>query len=344
MTNVMVNIILVNYNTVSDTVECLESILKQTYTNYQIFVVDNSAHTNCINDLESWANGENLQHIDTNFPDYIYPVSHKPIPHVVLNENEFVKRDIINKKVIFIRAKENKGFAAANNIVLNHFKLKRDNSIFWLLNNDTVIAPRALNTVIKFFISNKHSGIIGTSLMEYWDRYKTQAIGGLYNPITSKLCIPVEEKAFINSKKIKYPNGASMIVSCTFLEKVGGLSEDYFLYFEELDWILKGKREGFEPKFLVDNIVYHKGGASTGKNSELSDFYYTRGRLLLTIKFFKKYSLIVFILLLVMFPLNRMLKGEFSRIKIIYKVFADIFNWISGKPLMGHNIKTYLKG
>ena len=34
-----------------------------------------------------------------------------------------------------------------------------------------------------------------------------------------------------------------MFVRKTFIEEVGYMSEDYFLYFEELDWILRGRMQ-----------------------------------------------------------------------------------------------------
>ena len=37
-------------------------------------------------------------------------------------------------------------------------------------------------------------------------------------------------------EKIDYVVGASMLCSKDFLKEVGLLSEDFFLYFEEMDW------------------------------------------------------------------------------------------------------------
>lgn len=327
MSNIKVNIILVNYNTTKDTIECLESILKQTYVDLQVFIVDNSTEKASIDEFISWAKGEGESKILTSFPEYVLPISKKPLSFTYLTEKDLeCSRSVIDEKVVFVKAKKNNGFASANNIALNYLKKIKGDAIYWLLNNDTVISKNATNSVVDFYLKNKSAGIIGTSLMEYSDKLKIQAIGGLYNPLTTKLNIPTAESEFCKSKLIKYPNGASMIISRRFLDEVGGLSEEYFLYFEELDWVLKGMERGYKPVFLRDEIVYHKGGASTGKNSELADYYYLRGKMLLTLKFFKKYKPIVFSLLFFAFPINRILRGQLNRVKILFKVLKDIKN------------------
>jgi len=80
------------------------------------------------------------------------------------------------------------------------------------------------------------------------------------------------------------------MVTRRFVEEVGLMSEDYFLYFEELDWVLRGTKR-FTLGYADDSILYHKEGGTIGSKSEkrasnLSLFYLTRNRLLFTRKFF----------------------------------------------------------
>ncbi len=55
-----------------------------------------------------------------------------------------------------------------------------------------------------------------------------------------------------------------MLVFADFLRSVGLMNEDYFLYFEEPDWYMKGKRS-FSLAYADKAIVYHKVGTSTSK-------------------------------------------------------------------------------
>jgi GT2 family glycosyltransferase len=59
-----------------------------------------------------------------------------------------------------------------------------------------------------------------------------------------------------------------MLISPAFLENVGLMREDYFLYCEEVEWcvrgLLKGHRMGYAPRAI---ILHHKG-TTTGSVSD----------------------------------------------------------------------------
>jgi len=55
------------------------------------------------------------------------------------------------------------------------------------------------------------------------------------------------------------------------------MNEDFFLYFEELDWAVRGGRSGFDCLYSPRSIVFHKVGASTDRKKH--------GRLTATVKF-----------------------------------------------------------
>ena len=66
--------------------------------------------------------------------------------------------------------------------------------------------------------------------------------------------------------KIDYVIGASCLISPKVLNSVGLLNEDYFLYYEDVDYSYKIKNQGYKIGFSVESIVYHKIGVSTGAN------------------------------------------------------------------------------
>jgi hypothetical protein len=87
---------------------------------------------------------------------------------------------------------------------------------------------------------------------------------------------------------LDYVEAASVLVTRSFLETVGLMTEDYFLYFEEMDWTLRA-RGRFRFAYSPQSVVYHKEGGSIGashKNrnlrSALADFYQARNRLVFT--------------------------------------------------------------
>lgn len=76
--------------------------------------------------------------------------------------------------------------------------------------------------------------------------------------------------------------GANVMVTREFLETVGPMREDYFLYYEEVDWAMRrgALRIGYAP----EGTVYHHGGASIGsptaarRGSPFSNYFLYRNR------------------------------------------------------------------
>ncbi|MDZ7845886.1 MAG: hypothetical protein U5L96_03410 [Owenweeksia sp.] len=77
-----------------------------------------------------------------------------------------------------------------------------------------------------------------------------------------------------------YIHGAAMMISKKVLEEVGPMYEDYFLYYEELDWSERIRKAGYELLYRGHAKVYHKESVSTGVNSPLKLYYLNRNRLL----------------------------------------------------------------
>jgi GT2 family glycosyltransferase len=123
-----------------------------------------------------------------------------------------------------------------------------------------------------------------------------------------------------------------MMVSNQFVEQVGMMSTDYFLYFEELDWIIRGKKHGFSYTFCPGSIIYHKEGKSTGGTSNkdnksyIADYYSITNRLVFTGKYFPSYRFPVYLSLMGVL-LNRIKRGQFSRVKMVLDIlFASLFS------------------
>ena len=72
-----------------------------------------------------------------------------------------------------------------------------------------------------------------------------------------------------------------MLIKREAIEKVGLMPEEYFLYYEEIDWSMMFTRAGYEIWYDPACTIYHKESQSTGQDSPLRTYYITRNRLLL---------------------------------------------------------------
>lgn len=331
-----VYIVLVNYNNYSDTIECVESLLKSNYQNFQLFIVDNSTDDSSLKEFSNWAvNNSYGEEIKTNFEDLVLPLTLKPVDHEIINESEVNSSGkIYERKVTIIRAKNN-GFAAANNIALKYILNNGEHdSLIWILNNDTVVEKDTLYNLVNFYLNNSDKlYLIGAKLKYYYHPDLLQAVAGKYNTWLGKHYHVGEGQKdsgqFDDYKFAKndYIVGASIFLPKSFIETAGLMNEDYFLYFEELDWVNKGYKYGFQMAFAPNAIIYHKEGASILKpkgkerNTFTAEYYSITNR----VRFIKKwYPQCLPTVMLGVFAalIKRILQGKFSLVK---KTTAGVF-------------------
>ena len=295
-----VAIIILNWNGLSDTLECLESVFRLNYENYSVIICDNGSTDGSLDHLSTWSpnekfrgNNHRLNHIFDRRPRRI-----KKSVRLTRVEAEQGKR-CEDADLILIDNGANLGFAGGNNVGLRYALRCIDFEFVWLLNNDTVVDNDALRELVRRSSSVPRPGITGSTLLYYDEPDKVQAFGGAR--YISWIGLPVRIGRFLPrmrqvdaasvEKRMAYVYGASMFVSRCFLEDVGLLSEEYFLYYEELDWALRAGckgRLGYAPR----SLVYHKAGGSIGSShriasrSALADRYLMCNRIVITRKFF----------------------------------------------------------
>ena len=64
--------------------------------------------------------------------------------------------------------------------------------------------------------------------------------------------------------------GASLMVRREVIDRLGGMDEGYFLYYEETDFCRKVKRAGYDVWYVPDSRVMHLVGQSTGRSAQTS--------------------------------------------------------------------------
>ena len=164
-----------------------------------------------------------------------------------------------------------------------------------MLNTDTVVAPHSLLALLRRLDERPSAGAVGSTLVYYWRPERVQARGGaVFHPWTGgsqhlgvdSLLSDLPQDPGPTEQACSYIVGASMLITQDWLARVGPMCEDYFLYYEEIDWAERGRLQGFELAWAPDSLVFHKvGGSSRKRASRLSLRYLYRNRLVFTRRF-----------------------------------------------------------
>jgi len=301
-----VYIVILNWNGWKDTIECLESVFRLNHDNYKVVVCDNNSSDCSLEHIKAWADGKLDAYVkeNTTLRSHSFPPIAKAVPYMQYSRQEAELggcTDDVNVPLILIQTEANLGFAGGNNVGLRYILKKNNFDYVWLLNNDTVVSKSALTELIGTIENKPHIGMCGSLLIDYHQPGYIQAAGGAFDmrlargvhlqsgiPVTT----PISETKL--SEQLSYVVGASMLVTRSFLETVGLLCEDYFLFFEEIDWAMRS-RDHYSLTIATTSHVYHKEGTSIGKPKDNSrSFYlYQLNRLRFTSRFYRKNILVV---------------------------------------------------
>jgi GT2 family glycosyltransferase len=284
-------VVLLNWNGWRDTVECLNSLFKSDCREFAVIVCDNASHDESVEEISQWGRTAlGLNAFETFTQAQVQDGA----------------RMAVTTRYAVISNSGNLGFAGGNNVGIQLALTDPECEYVWLLNNDTVVAPDALSKVIARAEVDPNIGLCGSTLVYYHDQQLVQAWGGArYNRFTGRSKHigafaalrdtpsdpgPIEEQ-------MSYVVGAAMLVRRGYLEQVGLMQDDYFLYYEEIDWCTR-RRNMFRLGYAQDSLVFHKEGASIGTDasggSVLSVYYLYRSRVRFTARFYP--GLLVFVL------------------------------------------------
>lgn len=257
-------IVLVMWERVADTIECLESILRSTYGDYRVLICDNGSSESSLDQLRRWADGRQQWTVPVTPPwSDVFPARtprraatyrELDLPAGAAIETAMCDSDAL---ITVLRLGGNRGFGAGNNAGMRFVRACGWARWLWLLNNDTVIAPDTLGNMAR---AAAHRRIVGSTLVNYAAPHVVQSHGGgRFSALTGM--VVTERKS--PQAQLDFINGASMLLPVEALDSVGYFDERIFMYFEENDYCIRAMRSGF----TMTNSgaqVYHKGGASGG--------------------------------------------------------------------------------
>lgn len=176
-----------------------------------------------------------------------------------------------------MRSPMNGGFASGNNFAVRKL-LGRPEApdLFWLLNPDTRVVPGAFRALSDFLRDHPEVGIAGSALIEgngalwpYAFRFPSilsEIERGARLGVVSRLLAgrSVLRRMPAVAAPVDWVSGASMVVRREVFDAIGLMDESYFLYFEETDFCLQARKEGWQTWYVPQGSVIHIAGQSTG--------------------------------------------------------------------------------
>ena len=235
-----VSIISVNYDEPEMTCLMLESIEKLNLKDIEIIIVDNGSPNKS--------------------PDIIK----NKFPHVNL-----------------IISEENLGFAGGNNLAI---KIAKGEYLFFV-NNDVILSENTIENLLKTFKNHKNIGVVSPKHYKYGNEKILDYAGTTnINFITGRNRAigfnEIDKGQFNTPTETFFCHGAAMMVPKKIIKEIGMIPENYFLYYEEIEWCEIIRDKGYKIFYQPNSYIYHKISGTIGQDSLLKVYYMNRNRIL----------------------------------------------------------------
>lgn len=246
----------------------------------------------------------------------------------------FVKQ--VFPQIEVIQLEENFGFTGGYNRALKQIDAK----YYCLLNTDVEVTQGWIEPIINLMQSDEKIAVCQPKLLSYTEKNKFEyagAAGGFIDYLGYPFCVgrifdKIEEDKgqYDQIREIFWASGAAFFIRSELYHAFGGLDENYFAHFEEIDLCWRLKNAGYKIYCNPNSTVYHLGGGTLNKTSPFKTYLNFRNSLLTLYKnlpqnkvdsILRKRKILDFVAALT-FLLKR--NGEFSSVMKAYKDFKKM--------------------
>ena len=168
-----------------------------------------------------------------------------------------------------LRAPVNGGFAYGSNRALELLLEDQTIDLFWVLNPDCEVMPETAASYAQAGRDGQFA-LMGGRTLYAADHDVIQTDGGRVSRWTGvcqsvNLGKPVADTPLPPVQSLDFITGANCVASRAFLETAGLMEEDYFLYYEEVDWAMR--RGALPLRLVADAVIFHLAGATIGSGT-----------------------------------------------------------------------------
>lgn len=171
-----------------------------------------------------------------------------------------------------IKNQSNLGFSAAVNAGI----LRSGSDYIFLLNNDTQVHPGCLKEIVETLDQKTEIGFCATKMLLISDHSIIDAVGDSYERNGRARNIGQGEDDIGQYSEEKLVFGAcagAAVYRRSLFDEVGLFDEDYFAYYEDIDFSFRAQLAGYKCLFLPSAVVYHARGATKGHRSAFVGYH-----------------------------------------------------------------------
>lgn len=238
-------VLILNYKAATETIGCAESILKHCPSIDHVVMIDNNSQDGSDIAIQAWID----QHGQS--------------------------------RATLLCNPDNSGYAGGNNFGLRWAMKNLQPEYFWVVNNDTYVNNDAFLPLLQELQKNDRQFVGSLIINSQTGNVECYGGGRLY-PLLGKARLLGKDTRpdAIGQRSDQYnPDylmGCSVAFSAALTQEVGLMDEQYFMYFEEVDWQYRARPYGITIKVVPESHLFHFGSLTSGSRSAFYHYYFNR--------------------------------------------------------------------
>lgn len=262
-----VTVIIVNYNTVALSVECIQSVYQHTHKNtFEIIVIDNASAD------------QSLREIAQLYPNIRFIFNEQNLGFGPANNQGI---SIANGKYIFLLNSDTLLTSDAISAFFDYMEMPSRHKVACC--GGDLIKPDGSRQISFGNFPTIVEAISALGFCLFYKRYFDRDISsGVFN-YSDQI------------KKVDYICGADMFIRTQVLKTIGAFDEDFFLYFEDTELSFRMVEAGYDLMLIPEVKIIHFESASTDKNGFNYEklIFYAKSRKLFFNKCYGKLSAVM---------------------------------------------------
>lgn len=291
-------IVICNYNKAEMVVNCIQYIFENTFTDFDVYVVDNASTDNSVEAIKS----------------------------------------TYGDRVTLLVNDENLGGTGGFNTGLRA-AFEKGYDYLMCVDNDAYLDEKAIEELYNFLEAHQEAGMAASKVYHLEEPGRIQQYGQEINFTDFCTNVPdinvYDDGSMPDFKYVDAAAACALMVRRSTIEKIGFMSEEFFLYWDDTDWCWRCWLAGMKVASVGSSLALHQMGAKNERVNTFPTYYAWRN----WIRFFIKYSDRQDFEMMARTFLNAIFsivyadfhKGEFNQTKTVMLAYEDAIHGITGK-------------
>jgi GT2 family glycosyltransferase len=284
MTYPSVFVIVLNWNSWKQTIECLGNIFRNDYPNYRVIVCDNNSQDGSLEYIKAWAEGWSDSVSSANeksdapyIPAVDGPVAYEQCTWPCVTQGTEAAQG--RACLTLIQTGENLGYGGGYNVGLRYAFRSNPATYALVLNSDVVIPSHFLTKAMSAVLYGpaRNASVVG--FPAYFHQNPRRLECAYLRDALSRGPVHVTVLPEPNEDKLNDAMAHGAALAITPSAPIKFFPEEYFLYCEDADYCRQVRKRGGSIFIQLHNPVYHRVSKVVGAGSPLQTYYTRRSKL-----------------------------------------------------------------